>query len=100
MVDKAEELDEGLQKIGFPIKHFNVWFVYLVVRRLDPATRESWAIHEEDVEGFSTFASLSKFLENRVVLLTPAPVLLEEASDQTKTSQKEFPCEKKRLTLI
>ena len=56
---------------------------------MDPATRESWTIHEEDFCGsFSTFASLSKFLENRVVSLTLAPVLLEEASDQAKTSQK------------
>ena len=43
LVGSAEELVKGLKKLGCPIQHFDVWFVYLIVRQLDQATKESWA---------------------------------------------------------
>ena len=57
-------------KIGCPVDQYDNWFVHLLVRKLDPNTRESWAIHEEENKAFSTYDDLLKFLENRVNSLT------------------------------
>ena len=66
LVDRTEEAVKGLNSLGCPIEHYNNWFVYLVVKKLDRNTRRDWTIHEERVEGFSTYENLLSFLENRI----------------------------------
>ena len=65
-MDKSEEVFKGLQDLDCPVEHFDIWFIYLIYKKLDADTRESWAISQENVEGFSTYASLRKFLESRI----------------------------------
>ena len=55
------------------------------MRRLDPSTRESWAIHEENVQGFSTYADLLKFLEAPINSLTPPA---ESSESRSKPASK------------
>ena len=71
-----------------PIEHFDVWFVHLIVRRLDPSTRKSWAILEENVQGFSTYADLLRFLEACINSLTPPT---ESSESSSKPTSKPHP---------
>lgn len=66
LVDSAEELVKGLTDLKCPVKEFDIWFVHLIERKLDPDTKLSWAIHEEKVETFSTYKNLLSFLECRI----------------------------------
>ena len=69
LVDKAEELVKGLSSLKCPIDQFDVWFVHFIERKLDPETRVSWAIHEENNDYFSTYKVLLQFLEHRITSL-------------------------------
>ena len=55
LVDRAEEIVERLKDLKCPIDPYDVWFVHLIERKLDEKTRLGWAIHEEEVESFSTY---------------------------------------------
>ena len=88
LIDKAEELVKGLQIISCTIEHFDVWFVHLVVRQLDPSTRERWAISQENIKGFSIYDSLLKFLENRIISLTPLRKTGTDNATKNRTKNK------------
>ena len=66
IVGKAEEAVKGLLQLGCPVSQYDVWLVHFIVKKLDPETRKDWAIHDESVEGFSTYKSLLEFLEHRI----------------------------------
>ena len=70
LVDEVEEAVKGLNDLNCPVAEYDNWFVHLIVKRLDADTRKDWQVHEEKVEGFSTYANLLLFLENRIVSLT------------------------------
>ena len=46
--------------------------MHLLVRSLDSETRESWAIHQENNEEFSTYKELVSFIEHRIHSLEEA----------------------------
>lgn len=66
LVDIAAESFKGLEELKCPVAHYDIWFVHLIVKKLDHDTRESWNIHKESMLGFPTYKDLIKFLENRM----------------------------------
>lgn len=65
LIDVAEEAFKGLKDLACPVEHYDIWFVHLVVRRLDWETKESWNIHREGAESRPTYQELITFLEAR-----------------------------------
>ena len=70
LVDEVEEAVKGLNDLNCPVAEYSNWFVHSIVKKLDADTRKDWQVHEEKVEGFSTYANILSFLENKIVSLT------------------------------
>ena len=69
LLDASEQAIKGLRNLKCSIDNFDICFVYLIVEKLDPGTRESWEIYQESIQGFSTYKVLTIFIENRIRLL-------------------------------
>ena len=91
LVDKAEEIVKGLKNLQYHVEHFDIWFVHLIERKLDPDTRLGWAIHEDNVENFSTYENILKFLECRITSLkTPTKLGAPSQGDSRKNKVKNI----------
>ena len=56
---------------------------------MDEKTRLGWAIHEEEVESFSTYKTLLKFLECRMTSLKAHKTLTQPTSSESLSKNKK-----------
>ena len=84
LIDLAAESFKGLEELGCPVEHYDVWYIHCIVKKLDNETRESWNIRRESLTGLPTYKGLIEFLENRMHSLDQSQI----GSDLTLSSKK------------
>ena len=89
ILDVAGEVRNGLLDLGCPVVYYDLWFIHLIVIKLDSNTRESWELSQQDKHEFSTYADLACFLESRSNALYTAYIDHPNGDSKKSESSKQ-----------
>ncbi|GFX53839.1 uncharacterized protein TNCV_1597851 [Trichonephila clavipes] len=65
IADTSDEVFRGLKSIDTKAESRDVWLIYILLRKVDPETRQEWAQFSNNID-FSTFEAFIEFLNNRL----------------------------------
>ena len=99
ILDVADETMQGLKDLHCPVDQYDVWFVHIIVKKLDSKTQESWNIHNEEMETMPNYKDLVKFLQNRAHSLIQTSVEQDEKSGKKSFGKeiRDFYCKKNNV---
>nr|XP_034194809.1 uncharacterized protein LOC117611030 [Osmia lignaria] len=80
LLSEAKEALDALKGLHVPVEHWDVILVHLLVRRLDPLTREAWENHLGQKEEHPTWKDLQAFLTGRARARETLELSREEVS--------------------
>lgn len=89
ILDTANETVQGLRDLNCPFEHYDVWFIHIIVKKLDLQTQESSNIHNEEKEGMPKFKDLITFLQNRAHSLIQTSVEQDDKSGKRDFDRKK-----------
>ncbi|XP_017489296.1 PREDICTED: uncharacterized protein LOC108377541 [Rhagoletis zephyria] len=74
----------ALQHLGRSVSHWDDWLVFIIVNKLDVATRKAWELSLSSSDEVPTFEQIKKFLENRIQSLEVIKLAYDEPQKAAK----------------
>lgn len=88
LLQTTTESIRGLQNLGRPTAHWDDWFLYLVVTRLDPDSRRIWEQEQARTDNQPNWESLKGFVQGRIRAIAATPHIPSNSETQAKAQDK------------
>ncbi|XP_018394546.1 PREDICTED: uncharacterized protein LOC108773284, partial [Cyphomyrmex costatus] len=84
--DKANMSIQALKNLGRPVEWWDDLLVYLVVQKLNKATRKAWELHLGDKTEYPSYTDLHNFLASRIRAFENIPTTSTVKTKPSKSS--------------
>ncbi|KYM96585.1 hypothetical protein ALC62_12753 [Cyphomyrmex costatus] len=84
--DKANMSIQALKNLGRPVEWWDDLLVYLVVQKLNKATRKAWELHLGDKTEYPSYTDLHNFLASRIRAFENIPTTSTVETKPSKSS--------------
>lgn len=87
IISLALQARRSFESLGRPVEHWDDWFVYIVVEKLDSSSRLYWEASLQTSTEFPTFTTFQEFLQTRIRALDAAQSRGSSTSTATPASK-------------